>query len=228
LGKANGRVGNAVIRDFGYDSFISVRPKRYKIKKNFKDVSHKLHFYYSMQFAKWVFNYPDFKEVWNKSNMPGKRGYNRMITANIELLKDNLPSTDNILTPKGRALLLDITELNNKGLKFSFGMAGLIKPPFFLTIVIMLFNPIESDLGLNKIEGARLYFTPKSAEKIKNKKENGKYDYKYAFNQMTKFYMTHFRNMILYATVVGTPTIKGKAWWTSTVGIDISKLNINC
>ena len=34
--------------------------------------------------------------------MPGKRGYNRIITANYKLLKDNLPTTDNIITPKGR------------------------------------------------------------------------------------------------------------------------------
>ena len=224
LGKVSGRYGNAVVRDFGYDSFISARPKKYKIKKDYKDVSHKLHFYYSMQFAKYFFYFPEIKEVWSKCKMPGKRGYNKMITANIALLKDDLPSVDNVLTPKGRALLLDITELNSKGIKFSFGMAGLIKPPFFMTILLMFFNPIESEYGLSQINGTLLCFKPEFTEKIKNKEENGKYDYKYAFNDNTKFHMTRYRNIILYMAVVETPTIRGKAWWTSTCTVDISEV----
>jgi len=223
LGKVSGRVGNVVVRDFGYDVFISVRPERYKITRNFKDVSHKLHFYYSMKIAKEVFSFPDIKEAWNKSNMPGKRGYNRMITANIALLKDNLPSIENIITPKGRALLLDITELDNKGIKYSFGMAGLIKPPFVLIFVFMLFNPVESVKSLCEIRSSRFHFNPELAEKVKNKNENSKYDYEYIFCDILKTHLKRFNNVILYAAVVGTPTIKGKAWWTSTVALDISK-----
>jgi hypothetical protein len=223
LGKASGRVGNVVVRDFGYDQFISVRPDRYKIKRNFKEVNHKLHFYYSMKITKSVFKFPEIKEAWNNSNMPGKRGYNRMITANIALLKDNLPSIENIITPKGRALFFDITEQNEKGIKFSFGMAGLIKPPFTLTIIFMLFNPIESPTGLCEMSGCRYFFNPELADKIKNIKENGKYDFDHCFCDILKFHMTRFKQVILYAAVVGTPTVKGKAWWTSTVAMDLSK-----
>ena len=37
LGKLNGRVGNIVGRDFGYDHFISVRPEKYTVKKKNKE-----------------------------------------------------------------------------------------------------------------------------------------------------------------------------------------------
>jgi hypothetical protein len=223
LGKVSGRAGNVVLRDFGDDNFISSRPRRYKIKKDFKLGGHKLRFYYLIKIAKTVFKFPEIKEVWNKSNMPGKRGYNRMIRANLGLFKDNVPSIENIITPKGRALLFDIIELNDKGIKFSFGMAGLIKPPFVLTFVFMFFNPIEPGIALFDIIERRFIIKPDIAEKVKNKNDKGKYDCREDYSQTMQSCFTRYQNVILYAAVVGTSTIKGKKWWTSTVAVDISR-----
>ena len=222
LGKISGKVGNIVLRDFGYDQFISFRPDRYNIKKDIKAASHKLRFYYSIKLAKLVFNFPVMKNVWNNCNMPGKRGYTRMISANIELLKDNLPSVENIITPKGRALLFDIVELNNKEIKFSFEMAGLIKPPFVMTLLFQFFNPHESVKNLSEILECRFNFKPDLEEKINNINEKGKYGHNYVFSSEMKSQLESYKNVILYAAVVGTPTIEGKAWWTSTVAVDIS------
>jgi hypothetical protein len=44
LGQLNGKAGNIVGRDFGYDHYISVRPKKYKVKKKLKEVSSKQRF----------------------------------------------------------------------------------------------------------------------------------------------------------------------------------------
>ena len=38
LGKLSGKVGNIVGRDFGYDHYVSVRPKKYKVEKKLKEV----------------------------------------------------------------------------------------------------------------------------------------------------------------------------------------------
>jgi hypothetical protein len=221
LGKVSGRVGNVVVRDFGDEQFVSVRPDKYKIEKNFKEVGYKLHFYYSMKIAKTVIKLPGMKEVWNKSNLPGKRGYNRMIKANIALLKESLPSVDNIITPKGRALFLEITELNDNLIKFTFGMAGFIKPPFVLIYVFVFFNPIKPEYGLIQIYESISYFKQENAEKLRNKKDNSKYDFKDEIGSTQQGYLSHFQNVILYAAVVGTPTVKRKKWWSSTVAVDL-------
>jgi len=101
-------------------------------------------------------------------------------------------------------------------------MAGLISLHLPLTIIFMLFNPIESPTGLCEMSGCRYFFNPELADKIKNIKENGKYDFDHCFCDILKFHMTRLRNDTLCA-VVGTPTVKGKAWWTSTVAMDLSK-----
>ena len=224
LGKVSGAAGNVVFRNFGDENFISSRRRRYKVQKDFKLGGHKLKFYYSINLTKAVFKIKDFKEVWNKANMPGKRGYNRMISANLKLLKDDVPSVGNIITPKGRALLFDILELDNNGIKFSFGMAGLIKPPFVLTIVFMFFNPIEPGAALYDIIHQCFPFNPERGEKLKNKNDNGKYVHSYAYSNTHQSGLAKYHNVILYAAVIGTSTIKGKKWWTSTVAVDLSEL----
>jgi hypothetical protein len=225
LGKVSGGAGNVVFRDFGDETFISSRPRRYKVQKDFKLGGHKLKFYYSLKITKTIIKIKEFKEVWNKSNMPGKRGYNRMISANYKLLKDGLPSVENIITPKGRALLFDILEMNSKGIKFSFGMAGLIKPPFILQFVFVLFNPIEPKKSLYEIIGRQFRIRPDLAETLKDKNDKGKYVYSYDYGKEEESCLSEYQNVILYAAVVGTSTIKGKKWWTSTVAVEIQSKN---
>ena len=82
LWKLSGRVCNIVGRDFGYDHFISVRPEKYIVKKKNGEVGTKQRFQTAVKLAKTIITYPELKKVWDKCNMPGKRGYNRIIAAN--------------------------------------------------------------------------------------------------------------------------------------------------
>jgi hypothetical protein len=221
LGKLSGKAGNIVGRDFGYDHYISVRPKKYTVKKKLKEVSSKQRFHTAVQLAKTIVRFPDLKEVWDKCNMPGKRGYNRIISANYKFLKDNLPTTENIITPKGRELILDMLEVNNKMLQCTYDMGGLIKPRFCLTSIILFYNPIKTNFGLNFITGDRFFVEPEYADRAMDKKGE-KYISKYYFDDKIKLKREQFRNAILYIAVVGTSTSKNKKWWTSTVAIDIT------
>jgi hypothetical protein len=225
LGKLSGRVGNIVGRDFGYDHFISVRPEKYKVKKKLIEVSSKQRFYTAVKLAKTIVTFPDLKEVWDKSNMPGKRGYNRIITANYKFLRNNLPTTENIITPKGRALLFDMLEVSDKKIRCSYDMAGLIKPPFCLTFIILFYNPNKTEHGLNYILVDRTFIEPEYADRAMDKKGE-KYLGDYCFGDLIKLNRKRFRNAILYAAVVGTPIVKNKKWWTSTVAIDISNFKL--
>jgi hypothetical protein len=225
LGKLSGRVGNIVGRDFGYDHFISVRPEKYIVKKKFTEVSSKQRFYNAVKLAKTIVKFPELKKVWDKSNMPGKRGYNRIISANYKFLMNNNPTTENIITPKGRALFFDMLEVNNKSIRCSFSMAGLIEPPLCLTYIILFYNPIKTEYGLNGISVNRFFIKPEHADRSMDKKGE-QYISNYCFDDITKINQKHFRNAILYAAVVGNSTIKNKKWWTSTVAIDISSFKL--
>src|ERR1035437_3218751 len=124
LGKLSGRAGNIVGRDFGYGHYISVRPRKYNIKKKLKEVSSKQRFHTAAKLARTIVKYSELKEVWDRCNMPGKRGYTRIISANYKLLRDNLPrSEENIITPKGRDLIFNMLEVSDKKLKCSYNMA---------------------------------------------------------------------------------------------------------
>jgi hypothetical protein len=223
LGKLRGKAGNIVGRDFGYDRFISVRPKKYKVKKEISEVSSKQSFQASVQMARAVVNFPALKEVWNKCNMPGKRGYNRIISANQKLLKNCLPTTDNIITPKGKALLFDILRSDNTQLKCSFGMAGAIRPPFRFYYIFVFSNPKEEGSELYFINGYFFEIKPEYADECRDKKEPGKYIVNIPC-RILRDNIKRFRNVILYNAVVGTATIKNRKWWTSTVATDITNL----
>ena len=225
LGKLSGRAGNIVGRDFGYGHYISVRPRKYNIKKKLKEVSSKQRFYTLVKFAKGIVRYPELKNVWDKCNMPGKGGYNRIISANCKLLKDNLPTTENIITPKGRELIFDMLEVNDKKIRCSYDMAGLIKPRFCLIFIILFYNPKKAEYGLNDISINRTYVEVEYADRAMDKKGE-KYLDDYCFDDNIKLNRQKFRNAILYAAVVGTSTIKNKKWWTSTVAIDISSFKL--
>ncbi len=227
LGKVSGRAGNAVGRDFGYDNFLSVRPGKYKMKKDFKEVSHKIHFHAAMKIAKTVISYRELKEIWDNPKLPGKRGYNRIISANTKLLKDDMPSVENIITPEGRGFQFDLLILNKNSIKCSFGMAGFIKPPFKFIFMFMFFDPKETEKDLNEILASFYFVTPQSADKIKSSVEPGKYNINAHFEDRFEFNRKRFQNVILYAAVVGTPTVKGKAWWTNTVAVDITDMQIS-
>src|ERR1035437_212569 len=225
LGKLNGRAGNIVGRDFGYGHYISVRPRKYNIKKKLKEVSSKQRFYTLVNFAKVIVMYPELKEVWDKCNMSGKRGYNRIIKANYKLLRNNLPTTENIITPKGRELIFDMLEVSDKKMKCSYNMAGLIKTRNCLTFIILFYNPINEEDGLNYILSTQSFVEPESADRSMDKKGEN-YLGEYRFGDLEKNARKNFKNAILYAAVVGTSTIKNKKWWTSTVAIDISSFKL--
>ena len=220
LGKLSGRVGNIVGRDFGYDHFISVRPEKYNVKKKLKEVSSKQRFHTAVKLAKTIVTFPELKAVWDKCSMPGKRGYNRIISANCKLLNDNLPTTENIITPKGRELLIDMLEVSNKKIKCTYDLAGLIKPRICFTSIILFYNPITTEHGLNHISVSRTFIEPEYADRSMDK--DGKYFAEFNIEDSVKLKRKQFRNAILYAAVVGTSTIKNKKWWTSTVAIDIT------
>ena len=220
LGKLSGKAGNIVGRDFGYDHYISVRPEKYKVKKKIRKVGTKQRFYTAVKLAKTIVAFPELKEVWDKCNMPGKRGYNRIISANCRLLKDNHPTTENIITPKGRELLFDMLEVSNKKVRCTYDLAGLIKPRICFTSIILFYNPVRIDYGLNVISVSRTFVEPEYADMSMD--EEGKYFAELNIEDSVKLYRKNFRNAILYAAVVGTSTLKNKKWWTSTVAIDIT------
>src|ERR1035437_1874085 len=225
LGKLSGRAGNIVGRDFGYGHYISVRPRKYNIKKKLKEVSSKQRFHTAAKLARTIVKYSELKEVWDRCNMPGKRGYTRIISANYKLLRDNLPTTENIITPKGRDLIFNMLEVSDKKLKCSYNMAGLIKPRFCLIFIILFYNPKKAEFGLNDISVNRTYVEVEYADRAMDKKGE-KYLDDYCFDDNIKLKRQKFRNAILYAAVVGTSTIKNKKWWTSTVAIDISNFKL--
>ena len=138
LGNLNGKVGNIVGRDFGYGHYVSVRPKRYEVKKKLNEVGTKQRFHNVIKLAKTIINFPELKIIWDNCKMPGKRGYTRIISANSKLLKDNLPTTENIITPKGRELIINTLEVSNKGIRYTYNMAGLIKPRLYIFYYIIL------------------------------------------------------------------------------------------
>ncbi|MDR3609707.1 MAG: hypothetical protein P4L27_04040 [Ignavibacteriaceae bacterium] len=220
LGRLKGKAGNIVGRFFGPEHFISLRPKKYKVKKKIRNVGTKQRFYTAVQLARTIVKYSDLKEVWNKCNMPGKRGYNKLIAANYKLLRDNLPTTENIITPKGRALIFKILKLDNSKMEYSFDMAGLIKPPFKLTLIFIFFNPIRRDCGLTFTNGiqSEIKYDGEGKDKMKSEKYTGICSLATLRNSDWK----KFSNVILYAAVAGTSTIKNKQGWTSTVATDIT------
>jgi len=225
LGKLSGRVGNIVGRDFGYDHFISVRPEKYIVKKKTGEVGTKQRFQTAVKLAKTIITYPELKKVWDKCNMPGKRGYNRIIAANYKLLKDNLPTTENIITPKGRELIFDMLEVSDKRISYSYNMGGLIKPPLCLTFIILFYNPIKAEHRLNDVWVERFFINPEDAYRFMDKKEE-KYTGHYSLGERIKDNRKSFKNAILYTAVAGTSTIKNKKWWTTTVAIDISSFKL--
>ena len=225
LGKLSGKAGSIVGRDFGYDHFISVRPEKYNVKKKLKEVGTKQRFHTSVKLAKTIVKFPELKEVWDKCKMPGKRGYNRIISANCKLFKDNIPTTENIITPKGRELIFDMLEVSNKKISCSYSMGGLIKPPLCITFIILFYNPKKTVDGLTFILGDRKYINAEYADRSMDKKGE-KYLAEYGFNDITRVIREKFKNAILYTAVCGTSTIKNKKWWTSTVAIDISKFKL--
>jgi len=75
LGKLSGKAGDIVGRSFGNDHFISVRPEKYNVKKKLNEVGTKQRFHTVVKLAKVIVMFPDLKDVWDKSKMPGKRGY---------------------------------------------------------------------------------------------------------------------------------------------------------
>ena len=225
LGELNGKVGNIVGRDFGYDHFISVRPEKYTVNKKLTEVGTKQRFHTAAKLARTIVKYSELKEVWDRCNMPGKRGYTRIISANYKLLRDNLPTTENIITPKGRDLIFNMLEVSDKKLKCSYNMAGLIKPRICLTFIILFYNPINEEGGLNYILSTQSFVEPESADRSMDKKGEN-YLGEYRFGDLEKEARKSFKNAILYAAVVGTSTIKNKKWWTSTVAIDISSFKL--
>ena len=225
FGNLNGKVGNIVGRDFGYCHYVSVRPKRYKVRKKLNKVGTKQRFYTVVKLAKTVIHFPELKIVWDNCNMPGKRGYTRIIRANHKLLKDNLPTTENIITPKGRELIFDTLEVSNKRIRYSFNMAGLIKPRLYIFFIILFYNPKKREDGLNIILTNKKYVEVEYADLAMDKKGEN-YIAGYEFNDDIKDAREKFRNAILYTAVVGTSLIKNKKWWTSTVAIDISSFKL--
>ena len=225
LGRLNGKAGNIVGRDFGYGHYVSVRPKKYTVKKKLRQVGTKLRFHTAVQLAKTIVKFSDLKEVWDKCHMPGKRGYNKIISANYKFLIDNHPTTDNIITPKGRELIFDMLEVSNKKISCSYSMGGLIKPPLSITFIILFYNPRKKADGLTYILGDRKYIKAEFADRSMDKKGEN-YLAEYGFDDVTRVNREKFKNAILFTAVVGTSTIKNKKWWTSTVAIDISSFKL--
>ena len=225
LGNLNGKVGNIVGRDFGYGHYVSVRPKRYQVKKNINEVGTKQRFYTVIKLAKTIIHFPELKMVWDNCNMPGKRGYTRIIKANFKFLKDNLPTTGNIITPKGRELIFDTLDVSNKRIRYSFNMAGLIKPRLYIFFIILFYNPKKREDGLNIILTDVKYIEVEYADRAMDKKGEN-YIAESEFNDFIKDVREKFRNAILYTAVVGTSSLKNKKWWTSTVAIDISSFKL--
>ena len=225
LGELSGKAGNIVGRHFGNDHYISVRPKKYEVKKKLRTVGSKQRFYTVVKLAKTIIKVPELKEIWNKCNMPGKRGYNRIIKANYKFLRDNLPTTDNIITPKGRELIFDALEVNNKGIRLHYNMAGLIKPRLCLTFIILFYNPQKPKYGLNDIWLNNTYVEVESADSAMDKRGDN-YLATHSFNDVFNIIHQNFRNAILYTAVVGRSTIKNQKWWTSTIAIDISSFKL--
>ena len=218
IGKLKGRLGNIVGRFFGTEHYISLRPRKYVVKKKLRKVPTKLKFSNGVNIARYLVKLPELQQVWNKCNMQGKRGYNRIISANYHLFKDNIPTTENIITPKGRALFFEISDIDKKGMRYSYNMAGFIKPPFYLKVIFIYFNPIISGCGLVQFDEHQETIIEQNSETFKN----GNYKSQY-FDHSFLEKSFQFKNVILYAAVIGTSTIKDKKWWTSTVAIDLSK-----
>jgi hypothetical protein len=221
IGELNGKIGHIVGRDFGYDHFISVRPDKYNVKKKFTEVSTKMRFHTAHKLAQMVVHFPELKEVWDKCKMPGKRGYTRLITANYKLLKDNLPTTENIITPKGVPLFFDMLEVSNTGIKCTYNLAGKIEPPFCLTFIILFFNPYNPESGLNSFSIDRKYINPDNAGESMDVTEK-KYFEGSSIEGSIRENRKLYQNAILYAAVASTAEEKKKKWWTSTFAIDIT------
>ncbi|MDR3666959.1 MAG: hypothetical protein P4L35_08965 [Ignavibacteriaceae bacterium] len=226
LGELSGKAGNIVGRHFGNEHYVSVRPKKYEVKKKLKQVGSKQRFYHVVKLAKMITRRcPELKEAWNKCKMPGKRGYNRIISTNYKYLKDNLPSTENIISPKGPELLIDMLEVNAKGISLSYDMRGLIKPSFCLTLMIVFFNPRNKRDALNEISINKIYVEEEYADQSLDEKGE-KYIHNYYFDDVTNTYRQNYKNAILYAAAVETTAIKKRKWWTSTIAIDISRFKL--
>jgi hypothetical protein len=225
LGKLKGKVRNIVGRDFGYDHYISVRPKKYTVKKKFNEVVTKQKFHTAVRLAKIIVQFPELKEVWDKCKMPGKRGYNRIIKANYKILKNNLPTTENIITPKGRELIFDMLEVSDKIIRCSYSIDGLIKPRLSLTFIFFFYNPIKTEERMDYILVERTFIEPEYVDRFMDKKGE-KYICNISLRELIRESRKCFKNAILYTALVGNSSIKNKKWWTSTVAMDISSFKL--
>ena len=134
LGSYSGRMGNIVYRVINGNTYVSVRPLKYKPSKSVAAKRVKNNFSAVVNLARSVNAVPALKNVWKTSETEGYSPYHKLIRNNIALISEGNLTTGNIITPEGLDLELSSLSIqkNNLNAGFTFQENANVKFPLEL------------------------------------------------------------------------------------------------
>lgn len=214
FGEITGTLGNVVRRKRFGKIVVSLRPSKYRKSKSKLAVAGRNSFALSVSLAKAVNKIPQLKQVWQIAKLEGVVAYNRIIKYNKKFIKDDLLTTQNIITPVGVPMLLDDFKIYNKSISFKIilnnnRLKKLLKDSFHLHLVFYLFDPKNSK---------KKSFSISSQSKIVEQLPlNNTLIIKFNFVEIIQKYFNNYNILIVYVAATNFKCNKKELFWTNTV-----------
>ena len=204
LGSYSGRMGNIVYRVINGNTYVSVRPLKYKPSKSPAAKRVKNNFSAVVNLARSVNAVPALKNVWKTSEVEGYSPYHKLIRNNIALISEGNLTTENIITPEGLDLELSSLSVlkNNLNAGFTFQENANVKFPLELHGFFYFKDYNKRILSF--------------IEKINEPEPNGVYNLSIPLNPYITKGLKEDPHPLVYLAVAGSVPPKKKIYWSGT------------
>ncbi len=209
LGSYSGRMGNIVYRVINGNTYVSVRPLKYKPSKSPAAKRVKNNFSAVVNLAQSVNSVPALKNIWKTSEAEGYSPYHKLIRNNIALISEGNLTTGNIITPEGLDLELSSLSLQRNTLNagFTFRENANIKFPLELHFVFYFKDYDKRILSF--------------VEKINEPEPDGVYNINIPLNPYVTKGLKEDPHPLVYLAATGSVPSRKKIYWSGTAAIQM-------
>jgi hypothetical protein len=221
-GKTNlsGLAGHIEFYTVKGETFFKSHAKRHRKSRSKKARSGRSNFASVVKFANAIIKIPELKEIMSHSSLEGRNAFQKLIKYNMPLAYDGDLTIKNFCTPKGVDIYIPDLFLDDDTLNFEFDVYGKIKPPLKLHMFLYLYNTKIKDGFKFIVMPKCIKITQDDIDEVK-KKGNSKYIINNKLIGDERKLLSNYKDVIVFITVTGTPSIANRKYWTNTVGFDI-------
>ena len=208
MGEPSGKIGNVVYRKRNGKIVVSAASSSFKTPQTLKAKTVRNNFSKGAKFSSYINSILSLREIWSLPHLKKRlSSFNRISAANIPLVIQGKLTPHNTITPDGFCLDIDSMSITDDELSVSFTFYDDSKINFPAKLyALFAFNTDQNPFHLTTTE-------------IKEPNSFKFYSCKTKLESCILFALKEDPRPLVYFALIGSSAVKGKTYWSETVGV---------